>query len=41
MGVKIWTMELKGELYSIGLEFMWSEKYECNLRDMIRIVKER
>jgi hypothetical protein len=20
---------------------MWSEKYECNLRDMIRIVKER
>jgi hypothetical protein len=40
MGVKSWTMELKDEVYSIGLAFMWKKQQECNLRYMIRIMKD-
>jgi hypothetical protein len=38
--VKSWAMELKDELYSIGLAFVWRRQNECNLGDMTRILKE-
>ena len=41
MGVKSWAVELKDEWYNIGLALVWSKKHECNVGDMIRIVKER
>jgi hypothetical protein len=41
MGVKNWTVELKGEVYSIRLAFVWRKQHECNVGDMIRAVKER
>ena len=41
MGVKNWAVELKGELYSIRLAFVWRKQHECNVGDMIRLVKER
>jgi hypothetical protein len=34
-------MELKDELCSIGLTFLWKKQQECKLRDMIRIVNDR
>jgi hypothetical protein len=32
-------MELKGELYNIGLAFVWRKQQEFNLRETIKIVK--
>jgi hypothetical protein len=40
MGVKSWAMELKEELHNIGLAFVW-RKQDCNLREILRLVKER
>jgi hypothetical protein len=40
-GVKSWAMELKEELHNIGLAFGWRKKQERNLRELLRLVKER
>jgi hypothetical protein len=34
-------MELKEELHKIGLASVWRKQQECNLREMLRLVKER
>jgi hypothetical protein len=34
-----WIMELKEALYNIGLAFAWMKQQECNLREIIKIVK--
>jgi hypothetical protein len=36
-----WTTELKEALYDIGLAFAWTKQQECNLREIIKIVKCR
>jgi hypothetical protein len=41
MGRKSWAMELKEELYNIGLAFVWKKQEECNLGEMLRLVNER
>jgi hypothetical protein len=40
MSVRIWTNELKEELYNIGLAFGWRKKENCNSREIIEIVKD-
>jgi hypothetical protein len=35
------TMELKEELRDIGLALVWRKQQECNLRDILRLVKEK
>ena len=40
MNVRSLAMELKEELYSKGLTFVW-RKQECNLREITKIVKDR
>ena len=37
--MRIWAIRLKGELYNIGLAFVWRKRQECNLREKIKIVK--
>jgi hypothetical protein len=37
--VKSSAVELKDELHSIRLTFVWKKQQECNLRDMITVVK--
>jgi hypothetical protein len=39
--VNSWAMDLKEEQHSTGLAFMWEKKQECNMREMIKIVKDR
>jgi hypothetical protein len=41
MGVKSLAMELKEELFNIGVAFVWRKQQECNLREVLRLVKER
>jgi hypothetical protein len=41
IAVKSWAMVLKEELYNIGLAFVWRKQQECNLREMLRLVKDR
>jgi hypothetical protein len=41
MGVKIWAMELEEVLINIGLAFVWRKQQNCNLREMLRLVKDR
>jgi len=38
MGVRSWILELKDELYNIGLTFMWKKQQECNVTDSERQV---
>jgi hypothetical protein len=40
MGVKSWAMGLKEELHNNGLALVWKQQQECNLREMLRLVKE-
>jgi hypothetical protein len=35
MSVRSWGIGLKGELYNIGLVFVWRKQQECNLRETI------
>jgi hypothetical protein len=39
MSVRIWTNGRKEELYNIGLAFGWRKKEKCNVREIIKIVK--
>jgi hypothetical protein len=39
--VRSGTKELKEELYSIRIDFVWTNQQEKNLRNMSRLVKER
>jgi hypothetical protein len=39
--VKSWAMDSKKELHNIGLAFVWSKQHECNMREMIKIVKRQ
>ena len=39
MGVRSWTMELKDELYNIGLAFVWTKQQECNVTEITKIVR--
>jgi len=32
--VRSWTMELKEELYNIGLAFVWTKQQECNWKEI-------
>jgi hypothetical protein len=42
MNVRSWAMELKEELYNIGLAFVWTKQQECNLMIIItKIVKDK
>jgi hypothetical protein len=41
MGWKSWTMELKEELHNIGLAFVWRKHQESELREMLRLLKQR
>jgi hypothetical protein len=41
MALKSWAMELKEELHSIGLAFVWKNQQECNWKEMLRLEKER
>lgn len=34
-----WAIGLKGELFNIGLAFVWRKQQDCNLRETINIVK--
>jgi hypothetical protein len=36
-----WTIEMKGEVYNIGLAFVWTKQQECNLREITEILKDR
>ena len=40
MGVKSWDVELKEELQKIELALVWAKQQECNLREMLKLVKE-
>jgi hypothetical protein len=33
-------MELKGEIYNIGLAFVWAKQQECTLRDITKMLKD-
>jgi hypothetical protein len=39
--VRSWTMELKEELYNMGLASVLRKQQECNLREITQIVKDR
>jgi hypothetical protein len=41
IGVKSSAMEVKEELHNIGLAFVWRKEQKCNLREVLRLVKER
>lgn len=41
MSMRSWTTELKEELYSTGLAFVWRKQRERNLREITTMVKER
>jgi hypothetical protein len=41
MGVKSWATELKEEIHTIRLALVGRKQQECNLREMLRLVKER
>lgn len=41
MSVRVWTMELKEELYNTELAFVWRKQQECNLTEITKIVKDR
>jgi len=41
MNVRSWAMELKEELYNIGLASVWTKQQECNLRTVTKTVKDK
>jgi len=40
MSMRIWTNGLKEELCNIGLAFGWRKNENCNVREIIEIVKD-
>ena len=39
MTVRVWTKDLKEELYNIRLAFVWRKQQECNLRTITKTVQ--
>ena len=41
MQMRCWAMELKEEMFNIGLSFMWTKQQQCNLKDITKTLKDR